>query len=451
MVDEMLLRSIVEQKSTGTVVLCGAGNNARKSLDFLKSKGCTKILCFTDKNVRLHFNTLLGYEILPLDTILKQYHLNDLFFYVTPDGLAKKEIYETLRKSAVSDQQILNCREWEYKRGCALLEDVCVVGDNYLRLCYVYFAITSAKYNLNDYIIFGNIYEEKTISDFIDFRNERAKNVALNLPSPCNDCQFIETKAYHREKKIRYLNTIISNPCNLNCIYCVIHDKNPNEENVRLARNFIMSTFIKCLQKTNVLSDKIFLDISAGEYSLLTEIQKDDILYVCESYVEGGQLLTNAVQYDSKLEYTLRKYRHIGIYTVISLDAGTPETYHAVKGANVFKNVCQNIKDYVKNDCEVRLKYNFLPQNSTKSDVDGFVKFCIEVQKISKKMLVVALSRDFGAYRDDLGEMLYFIVEMHSRLNKSGIFSQILKDAFTVKQYDQIVTLADLHTFNYSE
>jgi len=438
-----MLKPVTNNEHNSAVVLYGAGNNAGKSIELLKSEGYTNILCFTDTNINLHFNTLLGYDILPLHNILKKNELDNLFFYVTPDGEAKKEIYEALRKSAVEDRQIINCQEWEYKRGCTFLENLCVVSERYLRLCYIFYANTACKYSVDDYVVYGNPYDEETISAFMRFRNERARNIALNLPSPCNDCQFIETKTFLREKKIRYVNTIISNPCNLKCIYCVIHDKNPTEENVHLACKFYIGTFIKSLQKANAIPDRIFLDIAAGEYSLLTEQQKDDILSVSESFVGAGQILTNAVQYDLKLEYTLRNNRHIDLHTVVSLDAGTPETYHAVKGVDVYETVCKNVKRYVTQGCGVMLKYVFLPQNSNKKDVDGFINFCMEVQKISKETLVIILTRDLGYYGADLGEMIYFISEMYSRLKSLGFLIQVQKWSFTIEQCDQILALAD--------
>lgn len=437
---------IKKQGKSGVVVLYGAGNNAKKSIDFMKCEGYADIVCFTDSNADLHYTTLFGYDILPLPVVLKKYNSDSLFFYVTPDGTAKKEIYETLCKAAVEDQQILNCQEWEYKRGCTLLEELCTVSERYLRLCYNYFIHTADEYSMDDYVVYGDPYSEETISAFMRFRQERAKMIAHNFPSPCNECQYIETKVFLRENKIRIVNTQISVSCNLKCVYCTIHDKNPTKENAQKAQHFLVGTFINSLKSAHAMSDKIFLDISSGEFAILTEQQKDDILAVCESYVDRGQILTNAVQYDSKLEYALCKYRDIGMYTVVSLDAGTPETYHAVKGADMFRTVCVNIKRYIKQGCLVRLKYVFLPQNSNKADIDGFINFCLDVKKETGEVLGIALSRDFAAYGDDLGEMLNSIAEMYSRLNSLGFLTYIMEATFTEEQRCQISTMADSYT-----
>ena len=64
----------------------------------------------------------------------------------------------------------------------------------------------------------------------------------------------------------------------------------------------------------------------------------------------------------------------------VSIDAGTRETFHKIKGVDGFERVCENLQEYHKAGC-VTLKYIFLPGiNDKKEDIDGFVDLCIELK-----------------------------------------------------------------------
>lgn len=66
---------------------------------------------------------------------------------------------------------------------------------------------------------------------------------------------------------------------------------------------------------------------------------------------------------------------------ICSVDSGTPETYHKIKGVDGFARVKQNLSRYAQASLGiVALKYIFVPGlNDTLNDVDGFVKLCVDV------------------------------------------------------------------------
>ena len=69
-------------------------------------------------------------------------------------------------------------------------------------------------------------------------------------------------------------------------------------------------------------------------------------------------------------------------YLVVSVDAGTRETFYKVKGVDAFDRVCDTLRRYSdKSEKAIYLKYIFLPGvNDNKAEVDSFFALATDVK-----------------------------------------------------------------------
>ena len=127
--------------------------------------------------------------------------------------------------------------------------------------------------------------------------------------------------------------------------------------------------------------------------------------------------LTNGSIYREKFTEYLKTGRVQKVQA--SIDAGTRETYHKVKGLDAFDKVRENLQKYgLRNLDSFILKYIFLEGlNDNKADVDGFIDFCKDVgcNKIT-------ISSDL--FKPFTPEMKKLIVRMLKRAKKNGIHLQ---------------------------
>jgi MoaA/NifB/PqqE/SkfB family radical SAM enzyme len=88
-------------------------------------------------------------------------------------------------------------------------------------------------------------------------------------------------------------------------------------------------------------------------------------------------VLTNGFKFDNDLFLKMENYP---VRLLVSIDAGTRETYARIKGFDCFDKVCENLKRYASSKQGlIMLKYVFVSGlNDFEKDVDGFVKLCDE-------------------------------------------------------------------------
>lgn len=107
-----------------------------------------------------------------------------------------------------------------------------------------------------------------------------------------------------------------------------------------------------------------------------------------------SKFLTNCFIYDNQIAEILKSNPHSCIN--LSIDAGTAETWHKVKGVNNFRNVLENLSKY-SNSCispeQITLKYIILPGiNDNKNDYQGVIDI---MKKLKIKSLIISRDNRF--------------------------------------------------------
>lgn len=121
--------------------------------------------------------------------------------------------------------------------------------------------------------------------------------------------------------------------------------------------------------------------------------------------------------------------RTVNILT--SLDAGTRETYKAIKRVDCFDKVIENLKRYPVKDVDFKLKYIFLDGvNDNETDVDGFYDI---VKDVGCRTIVLS-SDSCKPYTDKIKEL---VVRLIKKAQQDGIM--VSKSSYLAPQDDKFI------------
>jgi molybdenum cofactor biosynthesis enzyme MoaA len=115
---------------------------------------------------------------------------------------------------------------------------------------------------------------------------------------------------------------------------------------------------------------------TAGEISIHPRRKE-----ICETLqmCDNSSIFTNAIVYDEHISALLSSGR---ARIVVSVDAGTRDTFMKVKSVDAFSLVCDTLRRYSResNDA-IDLKFIFLPGvNDNEVDISGFVALASEIR-----------------------------------------------------------------------
>lgn len=123
------------------------------------------------------------------------------------------------------------------------------------------------------------------------------------------------------------------------------------------------------MEQVDLLHPDAIIEYAAGEICVAPN--QEEIFSVLEKYT--STIITNAGVYSPGLAKLIKagKVREM----LVSLDAGTPQTFRAIKGdAGNFEDVKENLANYIGLGAKVNLKYIFMDGvNDNTEDVEGFV------------------------------------------------------------------------------
>ncbi len=218
-------------------------------------------------------------------------------------------------------------------------------------------------------------------------RHELAASLDRGENPFCASCpELCETPESALPTRFDGLHLDVSTKCNLNCSYCIV-------KNTFQGVEYDFDALLRTLRTSGMLAEGPYFDWGgAGEPTLypgfgaLTE----------ELLAEGGHGLvySNALRFSEVIEWGLRGRLSL----TCSVDAGTSETYAAVRGVDGFERVWTNIARYVAAGASnVAVKYIVTADNASEGEIAAFVRRC---QREGVRRVII--SRDF--YREDVPE-----------------------------------------------
>jgi organic radical activating enzyme len=180
----------------------------------------------------------------------------------------------------------------------------------------------------------------------------------------CRGCSFLQKRRWKPKKFLfDHLNFSHFTRCNLKCTYC--WSTQPGF--VHVTENVNLVPFLKMMIEKGLLARHSSVLWGGGEPTILPEFES--MFSLLANHGAFQTLNTNAVLKSKVILQWLPVSR---FKVVVSIDAGTPETYQKIKGANAFAKVWANVREYAHIGRQrVFVKYLFDDHNC--SEVDFFI------------------------------------------------------------------------------
>lgn len=222
---------------------------------------------------------------------------------------------------------------------------------------------------------------EEAIDQYLDMRDKAIAEGFLplddegrELTKGCIHCKYYEFRDWRLDSSINYISlTPYPSPCQAKCIYCGVLAQDYtspdafNEEGVaqKYDNYFAM---IDYLFRKGIVSKDVRWSIGSGEITV-HPLKKRFYNLIGNSACD---FFTNCFKYDETIANNLKKNPKSSLS--FSIDAGTPEAWHKVKGFNNFETAVGNLSKYCKKASsteQIRLRYIVLP--GINDDLDDFL------------------------------------------------------------------------------
>lgn len=364
------------------VILYGAGNNALSAYKKIRSMGMTAV-CYVDSDAAKHTGGLPSSRYFDLPIVGMEYALSrspDCLVYVTPNPPVKYDIIENLISVfRLGPERIINYEPYVKCVTCAPLSSGIVFEKEHISLC-CHVDIAEEQTTLTPKFDFAQLDNQQILDSFLALRKNAAESLNKGgaLCKGCHEARRVYAK---NEGGSRISSAAFGTGfvCQIQCIYCSHHQQSLE---LRVGNTKKILGFWKYLETTGLIDRFTNVGIANGEISinpLFDEIMDSFWDYSCE-------IATNGVVFKDRIA---EKLEDRSSKLNVSLDSGTPETYHLIKRGDFYHKVRQNIREYSKHG-NITLKYILIPgKNDRPQDIDGFLNFASEIGA------VVILSRDF--------------------------------------------------------
>ena len=358
------------------VIFYGISDSMKKSFpNFVKITGEPKAIVEKDENLSKYPNKLFDkYDVISLDEALERYP--DAVIWVTY-GIANNAA-KLISQKVEPDRIKFFKANLEYRQGCSFLGHfIDYRVDNFSPCC----VSGSSSVATSGTIPVRMEHWHRYVNQLID-------DIKNNRPNKCTGCRFLKYGFWPKTVKLDYVCFATNHPgdvCNLKCIYCFVENR---FDKLKTKEGYTTYETIRQLSEMPEYDNPNFtIELSNGEFCANKHC--DDIFDILLKNKWKVRFVSNMTIYKEKFAEFLKTGRTVNVLT--SLDAGTRETYKAIKQADCLDKVIENIKRYPLENVDFKLKYIFLEGiNDNETDVDGF---CDIVKDVGCKSIVLASDR----------------------------------------------------------
>jgi molybdenum cofactor biosynthesis enzyme MoaA len=199
----------------------------------------------------------------------------------------------------------------------------------------------------------------------------------LGDTAKCGNCPELHKDIWEIEPKISCIQLATGFDearCNLKCSYCA--DKGDLRNHSKNNQNTVIETFNQLIELYP--DNNVEIELAVGEIGVSP--YRDEILEIAKKHNRRVQIFTNATVYIAQIASLMESdFARL----VVSIDAGTPETYHRIKGVDCFEKVIDNLTKYAETKGQIELKYIIVDGvNDNERDIDGFVDLVVKLNAI---------------------------------------------------------------------
>ncbi len=391
-------------KNDGDVIFYTVGSGTFENIRELKQRFGILPTAVCDGDVRKQgriYKGLEGLTVISPQEALRNYP--DGNFFITSLDYRYEIIGYLTVECGVVPERIINYVPVEKIKTCSFLQKTLIydrTGD--MRFCWR---------NPCPRVLGENGLNTTELHHLRDALIEAIKGGEAPPNTACADCPQIGEAYYPKITCSWTVNYFCQSVCNYKCSYCTVpHCIEPEYD----AGRHTLGEVLHACKKEEMLSDSYNVILSTGGEPLLHPKRKE--FY---DAFDGAELVinTNGSIYDTDLAELMNSEK---VLLLISVDAGTPETYAQVKGVGLhaFENVKKNLSQYAKAAVGiVALKYLFVPGvNDKQEDVDGFIQFCEDVDA-----MFVVVSIDYFSIDHITEHMKEMIRRLNTELSERNI------------------------------
>ncbi len=216
----------------------------------------------------------------------------------------------------------------------------------------------------------------------------------------CEGCYHLGEFKFSGERKISEFHFSHCRLCNAKCIYC-------SDEYSGGYLNYDTYPVIKDLIEKGYYKPGGEATFQGGEPACMQHF--DELIHLFTSNGTKVRVHTSGIKYSKTVEEALRQNKGS---VVISLDSGCSKTYMKIKQVNCFKNVINNIKNYIAaNQDAVIIKYIIVPGvNDNLKEIDLFFKL---MKKLNVKNIALDIEVQYAMkYNNrDVSSHIYLLVD----------------------------------------
>lgn len=213
-----------------------------------------------------------------------------------------------------------------------------------------------------------------------------------SYPDECKGCFEIESSL--KDEKIKDFPNIVEKiyfqnymSCNAKCSYCTFADE---ERGYR----YKVLPLVKSLIDDKILSQNAHIYMSGGETTISPEFE--ELLFTLLNYLNSRiEIITSGIKYCNSIEQGFIQNQ---LTMLLSIDAGTRDTYKKIKQVDAFGSVVNNLRrytqasDYAKQ--YITLKYILVDDiNDNINEITAFFNLVLELG-----IQTVRLDVDFQKY-----------------------------------------------------
>ena len=404
------------------IIFYGAGDYARRNLHMWVSNGLVPV-CFADIDPNKHYTDLvsaedesLKYEILPLDKAIGRHEEYEIYVTLAHENLLGATKW--LIDNGIPRKKIKYADPFEYRKGCNMLGRYIQFRANFFYGC------CSQMYR-------EKITRQATAGEDIQRHKEYCEDLVERLRTGqrtgCDNCPELREDIWEVNPKlwcIQLATGFSDARCNLNCDFCADKDYlvNRNEHN----QHSVIETFrglIECKL------ENVEIELAAGEISVSP--YRDSVINLIRETGTPVQIFTNAALHNQDIADLMQQ----GLVSlVVSIDAGTKETYKRLKGVDAFEKVKENLGMYASTGGQIEVKYIILDGiNDNVTDIDGFAELAAGLRA------TVVISADSTVTNNRLSEnTMKMLLRLIQRIRKEGLMIYPFLENFNPCDLDEI-------------
>jgi poly(ribitol-phosphate) beta-N-acetylglucosaminyltransferase len=253
--------------------------------------------------------------------------------------------------------------------------------------------------------------EDITYEKIVEHKKKLYDDINAGKETPCTGCPWLVRDHWKpiEETKIRHISVEVHSVCNMRCEYCsdiYYGGKQPSYAIEKVVKDFLSK---------GVISKDVSIVWGGGEPTLLKNF--DNIFHEITSSLKPrtNYIFTNVTVYKEVIAELLRK--NAGTI-VVSIDAGTPQTFKKVRGLDAFEKVFRNLQRYASIEGQnINIKYILMEENSSEEELLGFVEN-VQKHNLEKCTFQISANYKLDGISDQAAKAAFFL---YKRLKGMGI------------------------------